>query len=107
MLALCDGDCLICSYYRPKHVSLYDRSETDYALEEKLAGYEDAIDRDTLISLFMELDNLDPESRQICELMKEHSAHEAAGMIGMPYTNFLRRWVKIKKLLKENLKDIF
>ena len=104
----CDGDCLICRYYKRRDISLSVESDGDFSLEERLSANDDTgLDKDVLITLYDELEALDEESQKICRLLMDHSERESAEILGMPFTTFRRRWASIKETLRKNLEDLY
>ena len=112
MLWACDLDCLICEYHASGKMSSLDEplgSDDENltlggTLESDEASLEDlAVDRDLLKALYEALEELDPEGRRMCELMKNCSEREAATLMGMPRSTFKRHWEKVREKLAEKL----
>ena len=106
----CDGDCLVCTFYKRKDLSLNAPISTaeGIAFEETVASNEATPEEKVceaalLEALYAALDLLDPEGKRICELMKEHSERETADILGMSRSTFKRRWERILRQLKESM----
>lgn len=57
-------------------------------------------------ALHAEIDRLDPEDRQICELIQAgYSERQAAEMLGLPRSTYKRRKAKLMAMLKGKLAD--
>lgn len=112
---MCDGDCLVCKYH-----AAGDNLSLDYAVEDGEGNrkcWADDLQNDTpdvqsivedfelLCALHRKLEELDPESRCICELiMQGQSEREAAITMNMARSTFKRHWGKVKGELADYLK---
>ena len=78
------------------------------AIADEASPLEEIItDMELLDALYEELERLDPERRQICELLMQYSEREAAEMMGIPRSTFKRKWSQVQKYLKARLKKYY
>ena len=112
----CDGVCQGCPYYTAGDTVSLDCSleedDGNLTVENTLESDDSSIesiiiDMELLEALYNELESLDPERRQICELMMQYSEREAAEMMGIPRSTFKRRWSQVQKYLKVRLKKYY
>ena len=100
----CVGDCIDCSHYTGE-VSL----NTDYIQGTSIAQEADDIEESVIHSIMLEqlireLDELDPESRKICDfIMQGMSDTEAAKVLNIPRTTFQYRKKKVLDYLRSKL----
>ena len=113
----CDGVCQGCEFYTVGNQISFDgtvdeEEGDDLMLENAIADeaspLEEIItDMELLDALYEELECLDPERRQICELLMQYSEREAAEMMGIPRSTFKRKWSQVQKYLKARLKKYY
>lgn len=112
---MCNGDCLACEFH-----AAGDNLSLDYAVEDGEGNrkcWADNLQDDTpdvqsivedfelLCALHQKLEELDPESHRICELIMEGlSEREAAVSMNMARSTFKRHWDKVKSELADYLK---
>lgn len=114
----CDGDCLVCPYKTAGDIISLDAElgsddgstmtlldtipDTSISIEDAVA------DSILLEELLKALDELDPEGRQMCDLiMQGQSEREAAANMQMARSTFKRHWVKVRAALFDRLKDYY
>ena len=113
----CDGVCQGCEFYTAGNQISFDgtvdeEEGDDLMLENAIADeaspLEEIItDMELLDALYEELEHLEPERRQICELLMQYSEREAAEMMGIPRSTFKRKWSRVQKYLKARLKKYY
>ena len=113
----CDGICQGCEFYTAGNQISFDgtvdeEEDDDLMLENAIADeaspLEEIItDMELLDALYEELEHLEPERRQICELLMQYSEREAAEMMGIPRSTFKRKWSRVQKYLKARLKKYY
>ena len=113
----CDGICQGCEFYTAGNQISFDgtvdeEEGDDLMLENAIADeaspLEEIItDMELLDALYEELERLEPERRQICELLMQYSEREAAEMMGIPRSTFKRKWSRVQKYLKARLKKYY
>ena len=113
----CDGVCQGCEFYTAGNQISFDgtvdeEEGDDLMLENATADeaspLEEIItDMELLDALYEELERLEPERRQICELLMQYSEREAAEMMGIPRSTFKRKWSRVQKYLKARLKKYY
>ena len=113
----CDGICQGCEFYTAGNQISFDgtvdeEEGDDLMLENAIADeaspLEEIItDMELLDALYEELEHLEPERRQICELLMQYSEREAAEMMGIPRSTFKRKWSRVQKYLKARLKKYY
>lgn len=113
----CDGICQGCEFYTAGNQISFDgtvdeEEGDDLMLENAIADeaspLEEIItDMELLDALYEELERLESERRQICELLMQYSEREAAEMMGIPRSTFKRKWSRVQKYLKARLKKYY
>ena len=113
----CDGVCQGCEFYTAGNQISFDgtvdeEEGDDLMLENAIADeaspLEEIItDMELLDALYEELEHLEPERGQICELLMQYSEREAAEMMGIPRSTFKRKWSRVQKYLKARLKKYY
>ena len=113
----CDGVCQGCEFYTAGNQISFDGTVDEEegddlmlenAIADEVSPLEEIItDMELLDALYEELERLDPERRQICELLMQYSEREAAEMMGIPRSTFKRKWSQVQKYLKARLKKYY
>lgn len=113
----CDGVCQGCEFYTAGNQISFDGTVDEEegddlmlenAIADEVSPLEEIItDIELLDVLYEELERLDPERRQICELLMQYSEREAAEMMGIPRSTFKRKWSRVQKYLKARLKKYY
>lgn len=107
---LCDGDCALCSFH-----AAGDEWSLDYEMEvcgdkrpDLLNDMDEIIDDQILLKkLFKMLERLDPESRRICDLIRQgKSERDSALEFGVSRTTYRYRKNKLLAALKEKLEHL-
>lgn len=115
-LWLCDGDCAMCEYQAAGNTISLDAPMRNDAgeefclwdtLEDPTANIEESVaDKLLLEELFRALDELDPDSRRICELIRQgKSEREIADEFVIRQSTLNYRKRKLMDSLRERLKD--
>ena len=113
----CDGVCQGCEFYTAGNQISFDGTVDEEegddlmlenAIADEVSPLEEIItDMELLDALYEELEHLEPERRQICELLMQYSEREAAEMMGIPRSTFKRKWSRVQKYLKARLKKYY
>lgn len=113
---LCSGDCFMCSYHTAGNILSLEK-ELDNAEDTPFTLYETLSDDSLLIEPLIEegelrceihrlLEELDTESREICQLIMEgYSERQAATRMHMARSTFKRHWNRVKEILAKSLAD--
>lgn len=112
----CEGDCGLCHYRTAGDLlSLDAKYESEEGsklslldtIEDSAANIEDIVaDKYLLQELFRVLDDLDPDSRRICELIKQgKTEREIAAEFNVRQSTLNYRKKKLMSELRERLKD--
>ena len=113
----CDGVCQGCEFYTAGNQISFDGTVDEEegddlmlenAIADEVSPLEEIItDMELLDALYEELEHLEPERGQICELLMQYSEREAAEMMGIPRSTFKRKWSRVQKYLKARLKKYY
>lgn len=117
-LWMCDGICPGCSFYYPRNRISLDRiieieadESGDYAaLQEAITDYSQmpeflSLESELLEAVHKAIDQLDPKSKELCDLLMRYSEREVASILGIKRSTVRCRWREIRKQLKTMLKD--
>jgi DNA-directed RNA polymerase specialized sigma24 family protein len=113
---LCDMDCYTCPYHKGGDTLSLDYTVTDGEGNEKswlddlpddAPGAESVLEeRELLDALYRRLDELDPDGRRICELVKRGcSERDSAAELGLSRNTYVYRRDKLLAALSEFLKE--
>ena len=107
-LKRCTEDCSKCSRTKEGNVlSLDGLEETGYSVEDRAQDIAEIVaDKMLLEELFKALEELDPNSHRICELLMEgHSKREIARIMSIPQSSFEYQFKKLMASLRRRLEN--
>lgn len=107
-LKRCTEDCSKCSRTKEGNVlSLDGLEEAGYSVEDRAQDVAEIVAEKVLLEeLFMALEELDPNSHRICELLMEgHSKREIARIMSIPQSSFEYQFKKLMASLRERLEN--
>jgi DNA-directed RNA polymerase specialized sigma24 family protein len=107
-LKRCTEDCSKCSRTKEGSVlSLDGLEEAGYSVEDHAQDVAEIVAEKILLEeLFMALEELDPNSQRICELLMEgRSKREIARIMSIPQSSFEYQFKKLMASLRDRLED--
>lgn len=107
-LKRCTEDCSKCSRTKEgSFLSLEGLEETGYIVEDRSKDVAEIVAEKLLLEeLFMALEELDPNSHRICELLMEgRSKREIARIMSIPQSSFEYQFKKLMASLRERLEN--
>ena len=107
-LKRCTEDCSECNRTKEGNVlSLDGLEEAGYCVEDREHDVAEIVAEKMLLEeLFMALEELDPTSHRICELLMEgHSKREIARSLSIPQSSFEYQFKKLMASLKKRLES--